>query len=58
MAECDDFETVLDRLEELLKAGKARYVQDDDGKICLRLDDGKTFEFGPDGPRQVESAIP
>ena len=54
MAENDDVETVLDRLEELVKAGKARYVQDDDGRIYLRLDDGKTFEFGPDGPRQVE----
>ncbi len=54
MAEYDDVETVLDRLEELMKAGKARYLQDDDGKIRLRLDDGKTFEFGPDGPRQVE----
>ncbi len=54
MAEHDDVETILDRLGELVKAGKARYVQDDDGRICLRLDDGKTFEFGPDGPRQVE----
>ena len=54
MAEYDDVETVLDRLEELMKAGKARFLQDDDGKIRLRLDDGKTFEFGPDGPRQVE----
>ncbi len=54
MAECDEFETVLDRLDELVKAGKARYVEDDNGRICLRLDDGKTFEFGPDGPRQAE----
>ena len=54
MPDHDVVETDLDRLEKLVKAGMARYVQEDDGRICLRLDDGKTLEFGPDGPRQVE----